>query len=445
MVPLPVRAASTMAAALTLLATATATASSAADPPRAFTHARIFPIATAPIEDGTLLVRDHRIVAVGPSSAVPVPADAEVHDLRGKTLLPGLVDTHSHVGGPWAADGSDPIQPECRVLDAWDVRDAGIQKAQAGGITTANVMSGSGHLISGQTIYAKFRDGRTLDDLLLRDADGRALGGLKMANGTNPQRKDEAPFPGTRGKSAALVRAEFVKAQEYRAKLVRAKKPEDRPERDLGLEVLVEAMEGRRVIHHHTHRHDDVITVLRIAKEFGLRVVLHHVSEAWKIADELAAANVPCSIIVLDSPGGKQEAMEIDWKTGGVLEAKGVPVAFHTDDPITDSRLFLRSAGLAVRAGMSREGALRALTLAGAEMLGLAARVGSLEPGKDADFVILSGDPLSVYTQVEETWVDGVRVFDRDDPDDRLFAVGGWGASQPQHFVWCCFDDEEGR
>lgn len=417
----------------------------AADPPRAFTHARILPISAAPIEDGTLLIRGGRIVAVGPSSAVTIPADAERHDLRGKTLLPGLVDTHSHVGGPWAADGSDPIQPECRVLDAWDVRDAGIQKAQAGGITTANVMSGSGHLISGQTIYAKFRDGRTLDDLLLRDADGRALGGLKMANGTNPQRGDEAPFPGTRGKSAALVRAEFVKAQEYRAKLARAKKPEDRPERDLGLEVLVEAMEGRRIIHHHTHRHDDVITVLRIAKEFGLRVVLHHVSEAWKIADELAAAKAPCSIIVLDSPGGKQEAMEIDWKTGGVLEAKGVPVAFHTDDPITDSRLFLRSAGLAVRAGMSREGALRALTLAGAEMLGLAARVGSLEPGKDADFVILSGDPLSVYTQVEETWVDGVRVFDRDDPDDRLFAVGGWGASQPQHFVWCCFDDEEGR
>ncbi len=432
-----------LAAALAF-AVAAAAADAAADRPHAFTHARIVPIAAAPIEDGTLVIHGDRIVAVGPSSGVPVPADAEVHDLRGKTLLPGLVDTHSHVGGPWAADGSDPIQPECRVLDAWDVRDAGIQKAQAGGITTANVMSGSGHLISGQTVYVKFRDGRTLDDLLLRDADGRALGGLKMANGTNPQRRDEAPFPGTRGKSAALVRAEFVKAQEYRAKLARAKKPEDRPERDLGLEVLVEAMEGRHVVHHHTHRHDDVMTVLRIADEFGLRVVLHHVSEAWKIADELAAAKAPCSIIVLDSPGGKQEAMEIDWKTGGVLEAKGVPVAFHTDDPITDSRLFLRSAGLAVRAGMSREGALRALTLAGAEMLGLADRVGSLEPGKDADFVILSGDPLSVYTHVEETWVDGVRVFDRDDPADRLFAVGGWGASEPQHFVWCCFDDEAG-
>jgi imidazolonepropionase-like amidohydrolase len=237
------------------------------------------------------------------------------------------------------------------------------------------------------------------------------------------------------------VRAQFVKAQEYRSKLARAKQAKDRPERDLGLEVLVEAMEGKRVVHHHTHRHDDVITVLRLAKEFGFRVVLHHVSEAWKIADELAAAKVPCSIIVLDSPGGKQEAMEIDWKTGGVLEAKGVKVAYHTDDGITDSRLFLRSAAFGVRAGMSREGALRALTLAGAEMMDLADRVGSLEKGKDADFIVLSGDPLSVYTMVEETWVDGVRTFDRDDPEDRLHAVGGWGASRPQAFVACCVDE----
>lgn len=425
-----------------LLAAAGVASGAPAGGSHAFVGARILPISAEPIEEGTLLIRDGRIVAVGPSASVRVPSEAEVHDVAGKVLMPGLVDTHTHVGGPWAADGSAPIQPECRVLDSWDVRDAGIQKAQAGGITTANVMSGSGHLISGQTIYVKFRDGRTIDDLLLRDEKGRPLGGLKMANGTNPQRRDEAPFPGTRGKAAALVRAQFVKAQEYRQKLARAKQPKDRPERDLGLEVLVEAMEGKRVVHHHTHRHDDVITVLRLAKEFGFRVVLHHVSEAWKIADELAAAQVPCSIILLDSPGGKQEAMEIDWKTGGVLEAKGVKVAFHTDDPITDSRLFLRSAGFAVRAGMSREGALRALTLSGAEMMDLADRLGSLEKGNDADFVVLSGGPLSVYTVVEETWVDGVRVFDRDDPEDRLYALGGWGASRPQSFVWCCFEDE---
>jgi imidazolonepropionase-like amidohydrolase len=191
-------------------------------------------------------------------------------------------------------------------------------------------------------------------------------------------------------------------------------------------------------VHHHTHRADDIMTVLRLQKEFGFRVVLHHVSEAWKVADEIAAAKVPCSVIVIDSPGGKLEAAEMSWGTGGVLEKAGVKVAFHTDDWITDSRLFLRSAALAVRAGMTRAGALRALTLSGAEMLDLGERVGSLEAGKDADFIILSGDPLSVYTHVEQTWVEGVKVFDRSVADDHLHAVGGYGAGNDQRPYMCC-------
>jgi imidazolonepropionase-like amidohydrolase len=158
--------------------------------------------------------------------------------------------------------------------------------------------------------------------------------------------------------------------------------------------------------------------------------VLHHVSEAWKVAELIAAAGAPCSLIVIDAPGGKEEALEIRSENGAVLEALGVPVAFHTDDPITDSRLFLRSAGLAVRAGMSEEGALRALTLTPAEMMGLGDTVGSLEAGKDADFVVLSGPPLSTWTQIEQTWIEGVRVFDRADPIDRRYAVGGDAAGE---------------
>jgi imidazolonepropionase-like amidohydrolase len=147
----------------------------------------------------------------------------------------------------------------------------------------------------------------------------------------------------------------------------------------------------------------------------------------------------------VDSPGGKLEARDLSWGTGAALERAGVKVALHTDDWITDSRLFLRSAALAVRAGMSREGALRALTLAGAEMLDLGARVGSLEPGKDADFAILSGDPLSVYTQVLETWVEGEKVFDLDDPKDRLIALGGYGAGEPRVQDVDCFEGWSGR
>jgi len=432
-----------------LLAALTATFGVAApapaqDTPFVFTGAQIITVSGQVIERGVLVVQRGRILAVGPQGTA-IPAGATTRDVAGRVIMPGLVDTHSHIGSPAGGDASTPIQPDTRVLDAIDVRDASLQKAQAGGITTANIMPGSGHLISGQTLYLKLRDGDTIDGLLITNQAGRAAGGLKMANGTN-SRKDP-PFPGTRAKSAALVREKLVAAQEYRDKIARAKGDADKlPARDLALETLVEVLEGRRVVHHHTHRHDDIVTVLRLQAEFGFRVVLHHVSDAWKVPEEIAAAKAPCSIILLDSPGGKIEARDVDWKSGAALEKAGVPVAFHTDDPVTDSRHFLRSAALAVRAGMSRAGALRGLTLAGAEMLDLQDRVGSLEAGKDADFVVLSGDPLSVYTHVLETWVEGVKVFDRENPKDRLWATGGYGAGNPRAAHLCCFGTwEEAR
>jgi imidazolonepropionase-like amidohydrolase len=405
--------------------------------PVAFVGAQVITIGGDTFEPGVLVVHRGRIVSVGPGGSA-IPDGATVRDVTGKVIMPGLVDTHSHIGSPAGGDSSAPIQPETRVLDAIDVRDASLQRAQAGGITTANIMPGSGHLISGQTLYLKLRDGNVIDDLFITNQAGRVAGGLKMANGTNSRR--EPPFPGTRAKSAALVREKFVAAQDYRNKIARAKGEADKlPARDLALETLVEVLEGQRVVHHHTHRHDDILTVLRLQKEFGFRVVLHHVSEAWKVADEIAAAKVPSSIILLDSPGGKLEARDVDWKNGAALEKAGAPVGFHTDDYVTDSRLFLRSAAFAVRAGMSRAAALKGLTLAGAEMLDLPERIGSLAAGKDADFIILSGDPLSVYTHVLETWVDGVKVFDRADAKDRLWSTGGFGAGNPRAAHLCCF------
>jgi len=362
--------------------------------------------------------------------------------VKGKVLMPGLVDTHGHVGGGWGADSSAPIQPDVRMLDAVNCRDAGLQRAQAGGITTLNVMSGSGHLMSGQTIYLKNRDVRTIEEQCYRFPDGAPMGGMKMANGTNSQQ--DPPFPGTRGKSAALVRERFLAAQEYKRKLDAAAGDATKlPPRDLGHEAMLEILSGKRIVHHHTHRHDDIVTVLRLSKEFGFRVVLHHVSEAWKVADEIAAANAPCSLIVLDTPGGKLEAMDFDARSAAELEKLGRPelVGFHTDDWITDSRLFLRSAALAVRAGVSRETALAGLTLNAAKMLDLADRVGSLEPGKDADFLVLSGDPLSTYTRVEQTWVEGTKVFDLALDEDRLWAEGGWGAGLARAGALCCIGE----
>ena len=409
---------------------------------QAYVGAQIIPVSGPPIQNGVLVVSRGKIVAVGTRAATTVPSGAQLIDVTGKVIMPGLIDTHSHIGGGSGGDNSGPIQPETRILDSINVRDNSLMRARAGGITTVNVMPGSGHLSSGQTLYLKLRNGKIVDDLLIKDAQGKIAGGLKMANGTNSLRPGtNGPFPGTRAKSASLVREQFVKAQEYRDKVRRAKGDATKlPARDLALETLVEAMEGKRTVHFHTHRHDDILTALRLSKEFGFRIVLHHVSEGWKVADEIAAAKAPASIIVIDSPGGKLETVDVSYQTGAALERVGVLVGFHTDDHITDSRLFIREAGLAVRAGMSRDKALYAMTLAGARMLDLQDRTGSLDVGKDADFIILSGDPLSVYTKILETYVEGLKVFDRSRADDRLFAVGGYGAGRDQVMDFDCFD-----
>lgn len=402
--------------------------------PIAFVGATVYPVSSAPIADGVVLVEGGKIIAVGPRSAVRIPAGALTIDVTGKTIVPGLVDTHSHVGSGDGGDGSAALHPDVRILDAINARSPTLGRARAGGITTVNVMPGSGHLMSGQTVYLKLRDGKKMDDLLLICTDPltEICGGMKMANGTNALRG--GTFPGTRARSAAMARSLFLEAQAYRDKGLAARTDTTkRPARDLRMEALVEVLEGRRTVHFHTHRHDDVLTALRLGREFGFTPVLHHVSEAWKVADEIAASGAPASIIVLDAPGGKLEAAEIKLENGALLERAGADVAIHTDDYITDSRLFLRSAALAVRGGMSEAGALEALTLAGARMLGVDNRVGSLETGKDADLVILSGAPFSVYTQVEQTYVEGQKVFDRSLPDDHGLAVGGYRVYDSLH------------
>lgn len=393
----------------------------AQEAPQVFTGAQLIPLVGEPIDDGVLVVQGGVITAVGAAGSVAVPAGAVVHDVSGKVLMPGLVDTHSHVGRVQGGDRSGPLHPEVRSLDAIDVQHSSLQRARAGGITTVNVMPGSGHLMSGQTTYLKLRKGTTIDDLLVcEDPLADICGGIKMANGTNPI--GENPFPGTRARSAALVRNMFVEAQAYCEK----QGTDDAPARDLGKETLCQVLRGERVVHFHTHRHDDILTALRLKDEFGFRLVLQHASEGAKVAEEIAAAGVPASIILLDSPGGKLEAVNLFFDNGAVLEAAGVDLAYHTDDLITDSRMLLRMAALGVRAGMTRQTALEALTLAGARMLDMADRVGSLEVGKDADFLVLTGDPFSVYTRVEQTWVEGQNVFDLSNPEDAKYATGGY-------------------
>ena len=403
----------------------------AQDDPHVFRGARLLPISGEPIDDGVLIVQGGRITEVG-GADTRTPRGAVEHDVSGKVLMPGLVDTHSHIGSVSGGDRSSPLHPDVRNLDSIDIASDSIWRARAGGITTVNMMSGSGHLMSGQTVYVKLRDGaRTIEDWLFCDDPLTGIcGGLKMANGTNSI--GQPPFPGTRAKSAALVRNLYHEAVEYRDRMAAAEADEDDENggeparRDLRMEALVEVLDGRRIVQHHTHRHNDIATVLRLKEEFGFRVVAQHGTESWKVAEELAAADVPVSITWIDTPGGKEETMGWNMEMGAILEQAGVDVSFNTDDSVTDSRLLARGAAIAVRYGMSREKAIEGLTLAPARALGLEDRVGSLEVGKDADFVILSGDPLSVYTKVEQTWVEGTMIYDRANPDHRKYAVGGY-------------------
>ena len=412
------------------MATALVLPVAAAERVIAFRGATVMPISARPIEDGVVVVRNGKIEAVGTARQVKVPRGAEEIDLAGKVLMPGLVDTHSHLGRVSGGDRSGPLHPGVRALDGVNIHHDSLWRARAGGLTTINVMPGSGHLMSGQTVYLKLRhEPRSIEDWLYCDdpIDG-ICGSMKMANGTNSMRDD--PFPGTRAKSAALVRELFVKAQNYAAKQERAASGDDEdakpPDRDLGLEAVGQLLRGERRIQHHTHRHDDVATILRLKEEFGFEVVLQHGTETWMLAEELAEAGIGVSFTLVDSPGGKEEIMRMRMDGPALLEQAGVDVSLNTDDWITDSRLLLRTAALAVRHGMTREGGLEAVTLAPARHLGLADRIGSIEPGKDADLVVLSGDPLSVYTQVLETWVEGEQVYDASNPEHQKYAVGGW-------------------
>jgi imidazolonepropionase-like amidohydrolase len=393
--------------------------------------------ADEPIAGGFFVVADGKIAMVGTAEEFKkLAADAgDRRDLGGAVVIPGLVDTHSHVGiaprpaVPAHADlgeGSGPVQPGLRALDAIMPDDPGIRMALSGGVTTANVMPGSGNVIGGQTLYLKYR-GRTIEEMRItgRLPDGTVIvGGLKMANGENPKgygrTKQQAPF--TRMKVAALQREQFVKAKEYKAKLDAGTKVD----RNTSLEPLVEVLEKKRTVHFHCHRADDLMTAVRIAEEFGFEIVLQHATEGYRVAEMLAKKKIPVSLTLIDSPGGKAETMGLLEENAAILEKAGVQVSINTDDYITESRFYLRTGAIAVRGGMPEAAALKALTITPAKLMHLDHRLGSIEKGKDADFAVLSGPPFSAYTQVLETHIEGKKVFDRASKRDWSYQSGGF-------------------
>lgn len=362
---------------------------------------------------GVLLVRDGRIAEVGESAAIP--DGATVIDARGKVVTPGFIDAHTHLGvheegigreGNDTNDMTDPLTPHLRALDGINPVEGGLRAAAAHGVSAAVILPGSGNVIGGLGTLVKTWGDR-VDTMVIRDPCG-----LKIAFGENPKRVygDKNKMPSTRMGTAALLRETFVKARDYDRKAASAEEPSKAPDRDLRLESLVRVLHGEFPLLAHAHRADDIHTALRIADEFGVGIVLEHATEAHLIADYLAERGTACVVGPSFGARGKIETQGKTFATLATLARAGVTVAICSDHPVTPSAHLRLYAALAVREGMDRVDALRALTIWPAAISGVADRIGSLAPGKDADFTIYSGDPFEVSSVVESAWQFGRRV-----------------------------------
>ena len=399
----------------------------------AITNGKVLTITQGTFEPGTVLIDNGKIAAVGPD--VTIPPGAEVYNAAGKVVMPGLIDAHCHTaifadGVGWEhADGNemtDPITPHMRALDAVHPEDIAFKDLIAAGVTTILTGPGSGNLIGGQGICLKTVPKSTVDEMILMEPAG-----MKMALGENPKRVygDQKKMPSTRMGNAAVLRAALVDAQSYLAKWQRYEEelsayqakagagdekaePPKPPDRDLKLEALGKVLRRELKARVHAHRADDMLTAIRIAEEFGLDLTLEHATEGYKIAPILAAKGIPVTAGPILFSRAKVELREMTPKNPGLMAQAGVKVSIQTDEMSAVQYLALNAA-LAVREGMTEEAALQAITINPAEIIGVANRVGSLEPGKDADVVVFSGHPFDYQTVAELVIVDGQVAYKR--------------------------------
>ena len=379
----------------------------------AITHARIYPVSGPVIPDGTLLVRDGKILSLG--ADLQVLENAGVIDAKGKTLIPGLVESHSHMGFKHLnnpATGSDnnelstPINARVRAIDGLNANDAAFTLALAAGITTMNITTGSRSPNSGQAVVVKLRGG-SVEDMFF------AEGGMKFAIRAT---EDRPGFPTNTDEVRELLASMLREARGY----LDAESP---PPRDLELEALGKLLKREWVVGVHAHSEQDMRHAISLKEEFDLDLFIHHANGTDALVNELLAAGIPVSFgPVLPF---------IDWEDPSLrgpvrLAERGGTVVFHQDHP-DGHQYFLRpAASLFVRQGMSANDALRALTLNGAKLFHLEDRIGSLEPGKDADFVLLDGPPLEFESLVTHVFIEGRRVF------DRALGVNAFGQRVPE-------------
>lgn len=382
----------------------------------AITNAHVVPIDGDPF-DGTVVVTDGTISALGPD--VAVPDGAEVIDAGGQWLLPGFVDAHVHLGvweegEGWAGQDTNemtgPVMAAVRALDGINPREKGFDDALAGGVTSVNVNPGSGNPIGGLCVALKTH-GRYVDEMVLRSPSG-----LKAALGENPKRVygDKGQTPSTRLGTALTLRKAFTEARNHEAKQADKSAKGDATEADLVHEALLRVLNREIPWRQHSHRADDIATAIRIAEEFGYELVLDHGTEAYLIADLVAAKGVPVLYGPMIVSRSKVEVRERSPRAPGILDKAGVKVCIITDHPVVPIDYLVHQASLAVKEGMDYDRALRAITIHPAEVMGVDDRVGSLAVGKDADLVLWSGDPLDTRERATRVLIGGTEVYSYD-------------------------------
>ena len=377
-------------------------------------NAHILPIVGEEIENGCLLIDQDKIAAVG--TEIPVPQGAEVIDAQGRLVTPGCIDAHCHIGldnEAMAWEGADfnemvdPITPQMRAIDSINPLDEAFSEAIQGGVTTACTGPGSANVVGGTFAVIKLH-GKRVDKMILKNPAA-----MKCAFGENPKGcygKNGNKAPMTRMGTAALLRELLFKARRYHDDRLAGKEPPF----EMKLEAMLPVMAGEIPLKCHCHRADDILTAVRIAKEFGLRATLDHCTDGELIADELAEENFPVFIGPSLGHKSKIELANKNFTTPGVLNRAGLCVSIITDAPVIPLRYLPMCAGLAVNSGLDLQEAWKAITINPARSLGVGDRVGSLEPGKDADVVIWTSDPLSrIGGEAYITIVNGQVVYHR--------------------------------
>lgn len=389
------------------------------------TNATIMTANKGTIEKGTIVIRDGKIAAVGAN--IPIPAGAQVIDGTGRFVTPGIIDAHSHAAAAAINEGTNSITAEVRMQDVIEHDDISLYRALAGGVTTLNLLHGSANTIGGQNAVLKLRWGLPVDSLLFAGAPP----GIKFALGENVRQSNRPNIPGrerrypvSRMGVEELLRDAFTRAKEYqrdwRAYETANKAPRARgqaapvpPQRDLQLDALVEILEGKRLVHAHSYRADEILMLLKVAKDFGFRIAsFQHVLEGYKVADELAAAGSGASTFA-DNWAYKLEAWDAIPHAAAIMAQRDVRVSINSDSDERIRRLYQEAAKAMHYGGVTEEQALQMITLNAAWQLGIDNRVGSIEVGKDADLAIFNGHPFAPASRVEMTLVDGRVFFDR--------------------------------